>query len=131
MGCRDANKTITPDSALKYARRVIARVNKEEENAEGQKRKTTTGIIKVSGLIQNRAKQCDPRLAWEIFHKIYHIYSYIKHKEEINADLLLNSISDHKYINKISKTTVNSHENHHNKYPLQVLMIVPPDLHHI
>ena len=29
VGRRDANKTITPDSALKYARRVIARVNKE------------------------------------------------------------------------------------------------------
>ena len=47
VGCRDANKTITLESALRHARRVIARVNKEEENSEGQKRKTTTGIIKV------------------------------------------------------------------------------------
>ena len=31
----DANKTITPDPALRYARRVIVRVNKEEYNAEG------------------------------------------------------------------------------------------------
>ena len=30
VGPRDANKTITPSSALRYARRVIARVNKEE-----------------------------------------------------------------------------------------------------
>ena len=33
MGRRDANNTITPDSALRYALRVIARVNKEEDNA--------------------------------------------------------------------------------------------------
>ena len=33
VGCRYANKTITPPSALRYARRVIARVNKKEENA--------------------------------------------------------------------------------------------------
>ena len=29
VGRRDVNKTITPDSSLRYARRVIARVNKE------------------------------------------------------------------------------------------------------
>ena len=49
VGRRDANNTITPDSTLRYARRVIARVNKEENNAEGQKIKTRTRIIKVSG----------------------------------------------------------------------------------
>ena len=47
VGHQDANKTITADSALRYAHRVIARVNKEEDNAGGQKRKTTTGIIVV------------------------------------------------------------------------------------
>ena len=30
VGHHDANKTITPDSALRYARRVIGRENKEE-----------------------------------------------------------------------------------------------------
>ena len=89
MGCRYANKTITPPSTLMYDSRVIASVNKEEENAEGQKRKMTTGIITVSGLSHKRAKQCDPRLAWEMFHKIYHMYSDIKNKEETNAALLL------------------------------------------
>ena len=54
MGRQDANKTITPDSELRYYRRVIGSVNKEEQNAEGDNRKTTTGIIKVSGLIQKR-----------------------------------------------------------------------------
>ena len=77
VGCRYANKTITPPSALRYARRVIPCVNKEEENAEGQKRKTTPGVIKVSGLIHKREKKCDPRLAWEMFHNIYHMYSDI------------------------------------------------------
>ena len=37
MGHRGVAKTITPDSALRYARRVIARVNKEEYNAEKKK----------------------------------------------------------------------------------------------
>ena len=60
-----------------------------------------TGIIKVLGLSHKRAKQCDPRLAWEMFHKIYHMYSDIKNKEKTNVDLLLTSMLDHKYINKI------------------------------
>ena len=81
VGRRDANNTITPESALRCARRVIARVNKEEENAEGQKRNTKTGIIKVLGLSRKRAKQCDPSLAWEMFHNIHHMYSDIKNKE--------------------------------------------------
>ena len=92
MGRQDANNTITPDSALRYARRLIAHVNKEEDNAEVQKRKTRTGIIKVLGLSHKRAKKCDPRLAWEMFHKIHHMYSDIKIKEETNADLLLSSM---------------------------------------
>ena len=92
VGCRDANNTITPDYALSYARRVIAPVNKEEDSAEGQKIKTRTGIIKVLSLNHKRAKQCDPRLAWEMFHKIHRMYSDIKNKEEINAALLLTSM---------------------------------------
>ena len=116
VGRQDANKTITPDSALRYARRVIASGNKEEENAEGQKRKTRTGIIKVSGLSHMKENQCDPRLAWEMFHKICHMYIDIKNKEETNAALLLTSMSDHEDINKVSETTVNSHENNHIVY---------------
>ena len=59
-----------------------------------------------------------------MFHKIYHMYSDIKNNEEKSAALLLTSISDHEDINKVSKTTVNSHGNHHRK-------IVPPKLHQI
>ena len=47
-------------SALRYARRVIARVNKEEENEEGNNRKKMTVKIKVSVLRQNRENQSDP-----------------------------------------------------------------------
>ena len=64
VGRRDANNTITPESALRYAHRVIASVNKEEDNADGHKRNKRTGIIKVSGLSHKRAKQCGPSLAW-------------------------------------------------------------------
>ena len=66
-----------------------------------------------------------------MFHKIYHMYSDIKNKEETNAALLLTSMSYHEDINKVSETTVNPHENHHNEFPLQVRTIVPPDLHQI
>ena len=63
MGRRDANKTITLDSALRYAHRVIARVNKEEENVEGHRRNMTTEKIKVLVLSHKREKKYDPRLA--------------------------------------------------------------------
>ena len=59
-----------------------------------------------------------------MFHKIRHMYSDIKNKEEINAALLLTRISDHEDINKVSETKVNSHDNHHRTN-------VPPDLHQI
>ena len=111
VGRRDANKTIESRSALRYYRRVITCVNKEEENIEGQKIKMTTGTIKVYGLIHNREKKSDLRLAWEMFHKIYHMYSGIKNKEEKNTALVLTSMSDHKDIKRVIETTVNSHEN--------------------
>ena len=57
--------------------------------------------------------------------------SDINNKEETNAAFLITSMSDHEDINKVGETIVNSHENHHNKYPFQVQMIVPPDLHQI
>ena len=131
VGRRDANNTITPPSLLRYARRVIARVNKEEENSEGNKRNKTKGIINFMGLSHRRENQCDPRLAWEIFNKIYHIYSDLNNKEKTNAALLLISMSDHKYINEVSKTKVKPHDNHQNEFSFQVITIVSPDLHQI
>ena len=59
-----------------------------------------------------------------MFHKIHHMYSDIKNKEEINVALLLTRMSDNEDINKVSETKLNSHENHHRT-------IVPPDLHQI
>ena len=70
-----------------------------------------TGTIKVSGLSHKRAKQSDPRLAWEMFHNIYNMYSDINNKEETDTALLITSMSDHKDMNKVSETTVNSHGN--------------------
>ena len=107
VGRQDANTTISPHSTLRYARRGIACVDKEEENKEGHKRKTTSGIIKVLGLIHKREKKCDPRLAWEMFHRIYHMYSNINNKKETNANLLLTSMSDQKEINKVTEITAN------------------------
>ena len=40
-------------------------------------------------------------------------------------------MSDHKDINKVSETTVNSHENHQNEFHFQVRTIFPTDLHQI
>ena len=89
MGSQDTNNSIKTHSKLSYDHRVIVYVNKEEENAERRKRNTTTGRIKVSGLSNKMAKKSDTRLAWDMIHKIYHIYSYINNKEETNAALLL------------------------------------------
>ena len=66
-----------------------------------------------------------------MFHKIYHMYSDIKKKEETNEDLLLTSMSDYEDINKVSEKTVKSHENHQKEFYLRVRTIVPPDLHQI
>ena len=81
VGCRDAKKSIKTHSALRYARIVILRVNKEEENSEGEKRKKITGKIKFYGLSHKRVNQSDPELSREIFHKICYMYSDINNKE--------------------------------------------------
>ena len=66
-----------------------------------------------------------------MFHKIYHIYSDIKNKEEINASFLITSVSDHKEMNKVSKTTVNLHANHQNEFTFQLRTILPTNIHQI
>ena len=62
-----------------------------------------TGMIKVLGLIHKREKQSYPRLAWFMSHKIYRMYSDIKKKEEINAAMLLRSMSEHEEANKVKE----------------------------
>ena len=49
----------------------------------------------------------------------------------MNMDFLLTRISDHKDMNKVNETTVNSHDNHHNEFPFNLIMIDPPYFHHI
>ena len=44
---------------------------------------------------------------------------------------MLTSMSYHEYINKVRKTTVNSHENYQNGFPFQVRTVFPPNLHQI
>ena len=102
MGHQDANKTIKTYTALRYVHRLIAHVNNGEENTEGQKIKMMKVTMKVSGLIHKREKQSDTKLTWEMFRKIYHMYSDINNKEETNASFLLTSISDHKEMSKVS-----------------------------
>ena len=53
-------------------------------------------MIKVLGITQKRGKESDTRLAWFMFYKIYRVYNDLKNKEEINADMLLPSMSEHK-----------------------------------
>ena len=52
-------------------------------------------MIRVSGLSHKRSKQTDPRIAWFMFHKIYHMYSDNKNKEEINSDVVLKRMPEH------------------------------------
>ena len=59
------------------------------------------------------------------------MYSDIKNKEKKNAALLITSMLDHKDMNKVSKKIVNSHDNHLNGFPFQVITVVPPNLHQI
>jgi hypothetical protein len=68
------SSNLASKSNLKYARRVIRRVNEKEPGMEGQKRRSKTGEIKVAGLSNKRAKQSDPRLAWAMFHSICTMY---------------------------------------------------------
>jgi len=67
---RNIEPPVKYDSKLRYAQRLIRRVNTTEQDAIGQKKRSNTGEIKVSGLSHKRAKQGCPRLSWIMFHKI-------------------------------------------------------------
>ena len=60
-------------------------------------------MIKVSGLVHKGENKYDLRLAWFMFHKIYRMYSDINNKEEINAAMIIKSMSEHKESNKGNK----------------------------
>ena len=53
-----------------------------------EKAKLNRGNKRVRGLSHKRAKQCDPRLQWLMFHKLVRMCRDIRKKEEDNATIL-------------------------------------------
>ena len=80
---------IKPKSKMAYARRVIRRVNAQEPNAPNQLKSSRNGEVKVAGLSNQRAKQCDPRLSWYMFHAICNLYRHVKEETESYYDKML------------------------------------------
>ena len=131
VGKRRTGNGIKPKSAQRYFHRVIQRVNREEEEAEGQKRKMRAGMVKVSGLSHKREKQSDPRIAWFVFHKIYCMYSNINNKEEINAAIVLTRIVEQEEAKKVNEELKDSRENDKNNQHFLRIMIINSDLNYI
>ena len=88
-------------------------------------------MIKVLGLSHKIEKQSDTRIYWFMFHKIYRMYSAIKNKEEINADMVLSSMSAHEESNKVNKELEYSCDNDENnqsflqKWSFLLISIIP------
>ena len=80
VGRKIIDNGIKPSSAQGYSLRLIQLVNRNEEVTEGQKRRKITVMINVLSLSPKRTKQSDPRIAWFMLHKIYHMYSDAKNK---------------------------------------------------
>lgn len=78
-------------SNLRYAYRVLKRVNENAAEAPGQSKRSRKGTIKVGGLSHKRCKQSDPRLGWIMFHKICETYREIKKAEAESAMVSCNS----------------------------------------
>ena len=88
------NRDILQKSKLKYAYRVIRRVNAREPESDNQKKRSKTGEIKVAGLSHRRAKQSDPRKAWTMYHRIVHMYREGKKIEDAYFDSLVNGYKE-------------------------------------
>ena len=88
-------------------------------------------MIKVSGLSRNREKKRNPRLTWMMFQHIYIVYRNINNKEEINAYMLLISISNHEQATKLNKECDDSWDNAENNQPFMQNMNIPSDLNDI
>ena len=70
---------------------VIKRANNIEDGHDKQRKKSKTGLVKVSSISNNRARQSDPRLAWLMFHNISQMYRDIMEQESEEAkELILN-----------------------------------------
>ena len=88
-------------------------------------------MIKVLVLRHKRSKKSNQRLAWLIFHKIYCMYIDISNKEEINAAMLLTSMSYHKEPNRVNEETEDSCDNNDNNKPNFQKRIIPSYLNDI
>ena len=94
MNARQSTKVITPRVSSQYTRLVIKRVNNREDGHDNQRKKSRTGLVKVSSISNNRSSQSDPRLAWLVFHKIAHMYRDIREQESEEATELILNLRD-------------------------------------
>ena len=115
----------------RYALRVTEWVNKEEVKVEGKKRKTKTGMIKVSGLSHKREKQRDPRIACIMFQNIYLMYRDINNKEERSSAMIITSMSEHEQSKKLNKELGDTRDNTENNQKFLQNMNIPSDLNGI
>ena len=122
---------IQPKSTRSYSLIVIQRLNIQEEEVEGQKQISSTVMIIFLGLVHNKAKQSDPRLAWFMLHQIYHMYSDIKNKEEIISAVVLTIMSEHEESKKVNKELEDSRDNDENNQTFLQKVIIPSDLNNI
>ena len=104
VNARQSTKVITPKASYQYTRLFIKRVINIEDGHDNQSKKSRTGLVKVSSISNNRARQSDPRLAWLMFHKIAQMYRDIREQESEEAtELIL-----HLCANLNSKNTTSS-----------------------
>ena len=71
---RPKYKETSPQYAAKYCHTVVKQVNVFEEAHDKQRKKSRTGLIKVSIPSNNISRQSYPSLSRIMFHKISHIY---------------------------------------------------------
>ena len=74
VNAQQSTKVITPKASSQYTRSVIKRVNNIEDGHDNQRKKSRTGLVKVSSISNNISRQIDPSLAWLMFHKIAQMY---------------------------------------------------------
>ena len=70
---------------------TLFRSQNQKVSHDKQRKKSRTGLVKVSSISNNRVSQSDPRLAWLVFHKISEMYIDIREQESKEAtELILN-----------------------------------------
>ena len=115
-------------SAQRYACKFVRQLNKEEGKVEGKQHKTKTGIVKLTGRRHKRENKIYPMIDRFMLHHIYLVYHYISNIEEINADMILTSMSEHGQDKKLSKKLDDSRNNYQNNQPFLKKMNTPSEL---